>query len=343
MIEKQVFGTTKAHGEQVLVYTLTAGAYSMKVSTYGGILLSLIVPDAQGNKADVVLGFSSLAEYEKSPVYMGALIGRYANRISGGSFTIDGNTYQVPRNERGVNALHGGPEGFDTKVWHALTSEVDGVPAVHLSYTSVSGEMGFPGTVKVHVDYVLHPEGKLEIIYAANTDATTPVNLTNHSYFNLAGDGGTILNHQLQLYCDAYLPFNDNRIPTGEIKPVAETPFDFTSAKPIGTDIEQVGGYDHCFVLSERGDTLKECAYVVEPESGRSMRVLTTMEAVQFFSGNTMNGSDVSRDGIPYMQHSGFCLETQHFPDAMNHENFPNCLLKPNETYRHTTILKFNV
>ncbi|WP_422479330.1 aldose epimerase family protein [Pleomorphochaeta sp. DL1XJH-081] len=343
MIEKREFGKTTAFGEPVMAYTLTAGDYSMTVSTYGGTILNLIVPDAHGRKADIVLGYKSLSEYEKCTTYFGALIGRFANRIKGGKFTIDGRNYQVPCNDHGINSLHGGPEGLNTKIWDVLTSEVDGAPALHMSYVSEDGEMGFPGTLKVHVDYILYPEGKLEMTYAAICDRTTPVNLTNHAYFNLAGDGSDVLNHELKLYCDKYLPVDDQLIPTGEVKSVEGTPFDFTSGKTIGKDIEKAGGYDHCMVLTTKGDHLKSCAYVKEPKSGRTMKVSTTMEGVQFYSGNFLDGSDTSRDGHPYTQYTGFCLETQHFPNAMNHKDFPNCLLHPGETYKHTTLLEFNI
>lgn len=343
MIDKRVFGTTMEQREQIMLYTLTAGDYSMSVSTYGGIIVNLIVPDQYGRKADIVLGYNTLREYEEGSTYFGALIGRVANRIKGGQFSIGEREYHVPCNN-GPNALHGGPEGLNTKIWNVLTSEVDGAPAVHLSFISDDHEMGFPGTLKVHVDYILFPEGKLEITYAAVCDRITPVNLTNHSYFNLAGDGNDVLDHELQLYCDRYLPVDETLIPTGDILPVAGTPFDFTKGKRIGTDIFSFsGGYDHCMVLAEEGNHLKRCAYVKEPKTGRTMRVSTTMEGVQFYSGNFLNGKDKARDGNPYYQYAGFCLETQHFPDAVNQPNFPTCLLKPGETYKHTTLFEFNV
>ena len=342
MIDKRVYGNASEYGDQVMLYTLQAGEYTMNVSTYGGIIVNLIAPDKHGRKADIVLGYSTLGEYERSTTYFGALIGRFANRIKDGKFSIDGRNYQVPRNN-GPNALHGGPEGLHTKIWNVLTSEVDGAPALHLSYISEEGEMGFPGTLKVHVDYILFPEGKLEITYAAICDRVTPVNLTNHAYFNLAGDGNDVLDHEIQLYCDKYLPVDDTLIPTGEIRSVAGTPFDFTAGKRIGKDIDEAGGYDHCMVLTDTGDHLKRCAYVAERKTGRTMRVSTTMEGVQFYSGNFLNGTDIARDGNPYYQYAGFCLETQHFPDAMNHDNFPSCLLHPGETYKHTTLFEFNV
>ena len=343
MIEKRVFGSTQELGDQVMLYTLKAGEYEVSISTYGGIIVNLLVPDAHGHKADIVLGYDTLEGYEKGTAYFGALIGRVANRIKGGSFSVEGRQYHVPCNDNGVNALHGGPGGLHTKVWHVLTSEVDGAPAVHLSHISEAGEMGFPGTLKVHVDYILFPEGKLEITYAAIADRVTPVNLTNHAYFNLAGCEGNVLEHELQLFCDRYLPVDDQLIPTGEIVAVRDTPFDFTDGKPIGRDLVSVpGGYDHCMVLSDEGERLKRCAYVRDPKSGRSMRVYTTMEGVQFYSGNFLNGRDVGRDGTPYEKHAGFCLETQHFPDAVNQPDFPSCLLKPGETYKHTTVLEFN-
>jgi len=342
MIEKRDFGKTSEYGEPVQVYTITAGAYRLSVSTLGGTILSLETPDAQGKRENIVLGLPSVQDYEKSTTYMGSLIGRFANRIKAGKFSIDGHAYQVPCNDHGVNALHGGPEGLNTKLWNVLTSEVDGAPALHLSCISDDGEMGFPGRLKVHVDYILFPSGKLEITYAAVCDKTTPVNLTNHAYFNLAGSGD-VLDHELQLYCNAYLPVDDELIPTGEVRSVVDTPFDFTAGKPIGKDLEEAGGYDHCMVLTDTGDHLKPCAYVRDPKSGRTMKVSTTMVGVQFYSGNFLDGSDVSPAGTPYGKHAGFCLETQQYPDAMNHDNFPSCLLRPGETYKHTTLLEFNV
>lgn len=344
MITKRVHGTTRDYREQVMLYTLTAGEYEMSVSTYGATIVDLIAPDAFGRRANIVLGYRTFEEYERGTRFFGAMIGRVANRIRGGTFSIGEATYHVPCNERGVNALHGGAEGLHTRLWNVLTSEVDGAPAVHLSYITEAGENGFPGTLKVHVDYILYPEGRLEITCAAICDQITPVSLTNHSYFNLAGDGNDVLDHELRLRCDRYLPVDDSQIPTGEILPVKGTLFDFTRPKRIGKEIFSLqGGYDHCMVLAEEGDHLKEFAYVTESKTGRTMRVSTTMEAVQFYSGNHLDGTDKARDGNPYTQYAGFCLETQHYPDAVNHAHFPSSLVHPGETYKHTTLFEFNV
>lgn len=341
MIHKTPHGTTK-NGEKAFLYTLEAGPYTATISTYGGTIVSLIAPDRDGKPGDVVLGYRTLGEYEQSATYFGALIGRFANRIAQGMFTLDGKTYLIPTNDGGVNALHGGTVGFDKRLWSALTSEVDGAPGLHLSLHSPDGEMGFPGNMRVYVDYLLRPAGELVINYAGTVDHRCPVNLTNHAYFNLAAKGD-ILAHRLRLACDRYLPVNRYLIPTGEIAYVGETPFDFTEAKPIGRDIGQVGGYDHCMVLDGKGEQLKECAYAEEPGSGRTLTVLTTMEAVQFYSGNFLGGGDIGKDGKPYRKHGGFCLETQHYPDAMNHPNFPTCILEPGESFRHTTVYRFGV
>jgi len=326
-----------------VVHTLTVGDYQMSVCSYGGALMSIIVPDQYGRKANVLLELPSVAAFQKTAAYINLLIGRFANRIAHGTFTIDGTSYQIPCNERGVNALHGGGEGFHCKQWKTLTSENDDHAAVHLSYFSKDGEMGFPGNLQADVDYVLYDSGRLEVTYSATCDQVCPVNLTNHAYFNLAGDGTDVLDHEMQLFCDAYLPVNEHKIPTGEIASVTGTPFDFTTAKRIGKDMGALDGYDHCMVLAEKGDELKPCAYVKEHKSGRTMRVSTTMEGVQFYTGNNLKGLDVSPEGNPYTRHTGFCLETQHFPNAMNEEHFPDCLLRPGEIYRHTTVFEFNV
>lgn len=342
MITKKKYGTTAKTHEQVDLYTLKAGSYSVSILTYGGVITSLLVPDKQGNIADVVLGYGSLTEYEQSTTYFGFLIGRFANRIRGGQFSIEGKDYQIPRNDNGINTLHGGPEGLHTKVWDATTSTAGDSPTLHLALVSPDGDMGFPGNLTVNVDYTLFSQGKLEIAYRATTDQATPLNLTNHSYFNLAGDGKDIRNHILQLDCDAYIPVDATLIPTGEVLPVVNTPFDFTKAKRIGEDLEAAGGYDHCMVLSDRSEHLRRCASVTEPTTGRTMTVSTTLPGVQFYTGNFLNGSDISKNNVPYNKHAGFCLETQHFPNAMNHANFPNCILKPTETYKHTTVFEFN-
>ncbi|HHU89050.1 MAG TPA: galactose mutarotase [Spirochaetales bacterium] len=341
MIKKEYYGITSQTNEVVDKYTLEMGEYSLSVITWGGTITSLIVPDKKGKKGEVTLGYATLKEYEANIPYFGTLVGRYANRIKEGKFSIDGVKYQVPLNDNGLNALHGGSVGFNSKVWSAESEEDEEKATLKLHLFSADGEMGFPGNLNVNVTYVLYKTGTLEIDYKATSDKTTPVNLTNHTYFNLAGKG-TILDHTLQLECDGYLPVDDNLIVTGEILGVEGTPFDFREAKAIGRDIEVAGGYDHCFVLTDKDGGLKEFAYVKEPVSGRTMRLYTTMPGVQLYSGNFLNGNDVGRDGKPYHKHSGFCLETQHLPDAVNFPHFPNSLLKPGETYNHKTVIVFN-
>jgi aldose 1-epimerase len=341
MVSKRLHGVLDS-GEQVMLYTLEAGAYKVEISTYGGTIVRLWTPDRQGVSGDVVLGYDSLAEYGPSTTYFGAIIGRYANRIARGRFTIDGKTYAVPRNDHGLNALHGGTIGFDRRVWAALTSEADGAPGLHLSLFSADGEMGFPGNMRAYVEYILKPSGGLEIGYSVTCDQKCPVNLTNHSYFNLAC-GGDILGHQMMLDCDRYVPVASDLIPTGVVVPVSGTAFDFTTPKKIGHDIERAGGYDHCMVLRECDGRLREFAMVMDPFSGRMMKVSTTKPAVQLYTGNFLNGKVAGKGGVRYPKHGGFCLETQYFPDAMNQSAFPNCILMPGEEYQHTTVYQFGV
>ena len=321
MITTTLFGQTKT-GEDVHLFTLKNHDIEVQITNYGGIIVSILVPDKHNVKKNIVLGYKSLQEYEEGTSYFGALIGRVANRIHNGTYVLDGKTYRIPLHKDTPNALHGGPEGFNTKVWDAVPSE----NTLHLSYVSADGEMGFGGTVDVQVDYTLTEKGALEIAYQATTNSPTPINLTNHSYFNLTGEEVSILNHHLYLNCDRYLPVDEDLIPTGEIKEVAGTEFDFTTSKAI-----EKGVYDHCMVLQDSEDALKECAYVKEVESGRTLRVLTTMEGVQFYSGNFLEHKN-----------TGFCLETQRFPDAVNQENFPSTILHPGETYRELTVFEFN-
>ncbi len=342
MITKEKYGFTTLGNKEVEKYTLEKGPFVVSVITLGGTVVSIKTPNRAGEMGEITLGYGTLEEYEHNTTFFGTLVGRFANRIKGGKFSIDGKDYQVPLNDNGINSLHGGPEGFHSKVWQASTAEDGEKASLVLTYLSRDGEMGYPGNLDVKVTYNLYKEGKLEIDYLATTDKTTPVSLTNHAYFNLAGHGD-ILNHTLKLYCDAYLPVDENLIVSGALRSVKETPFDFTQEKKIGTDIEQVGGYDHCYVLTDQSNILKKCAYVKEEVSGRTMAVYTTLPGVQLYSGNFLNGTDKSPEGLPYEKHAGFCLETQHFPDAMNHPHFPNCLLKPQEVYSHKTVFEFNV
>ncbi|MGK5680982.1 aldose epimerase family protein [Actinoplanes sp. URMC 104] len=318
----------------------------VRILTYGGILQSIEVPGRDGEVANVVLGFSSLQEYVDNPgPYFGALIGRYANRIARGQFELDGAMWQVPVNN-GPNSLHGGATGFDKRIWSAAPT-ADGLVLTHVS---PDGDQGYPGTLTATVTYTLTDDG-LRLHYRATTDAPTVVNLTNHSYFNLAGEGsGSIYDHVLQLNAAAYTPVDATAIPTGEIAPVDGTPMDFRTPTPIGERIrageEQLlisGGYDHNWVLDDPGAGLRLAARVVDPGSGRTLEVHTTEPGVQFYSGNFLDGTFAGTSGRAYRQGDGFALETQHFPDSPNRDTFPSTVLRPGETYESTTVLKFGL
>ncbi len=345
---KMDFGKTP-DGTPVERYTLSHGKITAKVMTYGAILTELDVPDREGKSGDVVLGFDSLAGYLAEHPYFGATVGRVANRIGGAKFTLDGKDYALAANN-GPNTLHGGLKGFDKAVWKA--EEVSGAagPAVKFTYRSKDGEEGFPGNLDVAVTYTVLEDG-VRIDYTATTDKATPINLTNHSYFNLAGPAsGTILKHQLQLAADRYTPGDAGMIPTGKIATVKGTPLDFTALTTIGERIAQIpgdpaakdpGGYDHNFVLPP-GDPsqVRFAAKVFEPSTGRLMTVLTTEPGIQFYTGNFLDGT-VKGKGVTYAKHQAFCLETQHFPDSINQPSFPSTVLKPGQTYRTTTIYRF--
>ena len=332
-IDKEYFGRTA--GTEVYRYSLNdERGYHVDIITYGGAITSLWAPDRSGVFGDIVLGFESLEEYTSNPRYFGALIGRHANRIAQGRFTLDGVEYQLPQNN-GANHLHGGFRGFDKRVWNA--EEGDGV--LHLSYFSKDGEEGYPGNVEAFVDYRL-TDGELRIEYRATTDRDTIVNLTNHSYFNLKGDG-TILKHELTLNADHFTPVSDDLIPTGEIKSVADTPMDFRHGRAIGSEIGLISGYDHNFVLNDWDGSLKSAARLYEPVSGRVLEILTTQPGIQFYSGNFLDGSFIGKNGVPYVKYAGLCLEPQHFPDAPNHPNFPSTVLRAGEEYRQTTVFRF--
>ncbi len=349
-IEVSNFGTLPDSSVAKL-YTLKNGSgMTVKITDFGGIITSLEVPDKNGTPGEVTLGVPTLEDYLKGTPFFGALVGRYGNRIANGEFTLEGKKYTLFKNN-GPNALHGGKKGFDKVLWTSEAVEGD-EPALKLRYTSADGEEGYPGTLSVEVTYTLQKDNALRIDYRATTDKTTVVNLTNHTYFNLAGDGsGDILNHEVVLKADQFLPVNTTLIPTGELKDVKGTPFDFTTAHKIGERIddtkdEQIkagGGYDHCWVLNESATPLKNFATVTEAGSGRVMEVLTTEPAVQFYTGNFLNGSVTGRNGKGYEKRSGFCLETQHFPDSPNQPAFPSTVLKPNEVYESTTVYKFSV
>jgi aldose 1-epimerase len=343
-ITKSDFGQT-ADGTKVDLYTLTnAHGVVAKITNYGGIVTELHVPDKAGAMADVVLGFDDLKGYLGTHPFFGALVGRVANRIAKGRFTLDGKDYTLAVNN-GPNALHGGEKGFDKRVWQAVTaSGAGGAPALRLTYHSANGEEGYPGNLDATVTYTLTDDNALRIDYEAKTDQATPVNLTNHSYFNLAGQGhGTILDHVLMIAADYYTPVDNTLIPTGELKPVKGTPFDFTTPTPIGARIQQAGGnpvgYDHNYVLRPNA---KPAVRVRDPKSGRVMEMTTTEPGVQFYTGNFLDGTVKGKGGVAYPQYGGFCLEAQHFPDSVHHSNFPSVILRPGQTYRQTTQYKFS-
>jgi aldose 1-epimerase len=343
-VTKSEFGNMP-DGTKVEIYTLEEGALKARVMTYGARLVSLEVPDRGGKIADIVLGYESLAGYTADPKsYFGAIVGRYGNRIAHASFTLDGKRYQLPAND-GVNTLHGGIKGFDKLLWQGHE-----IPhGVELTLVSKDGDQGFPGTLTARVRYTLEAHA-LKIEYFATTDKDTVLNLTNHSYFNLAGEGqGDILNHLVMIPADRYTPVDSNLIPTGELAPVAGTPLDFHHPTAIGArindDNEQLklaGGYDHNYVLNGKMGTMQQAARVVEPTTGRVLTVETTQPGVQFYSGNFLDGTLHGKHGHIYGKHAGFCLETQHFPDSPNHPKFPTSELKPGETYHNVTVLTFS-
>ena len=334
-------------GKKVSLYTLTnKNGVQVKITNYGGIVTSWITPDKNGAKSDIVLGFDSLQGYLSKPPYFGAIIGRYGNRIGKAQFKLDGNTYKLAANN-GVNSLHGGEKGFDKVVWDATASSDN--TSLTLNYLSKDGEEGFPGNLKVTVTYTLTDDDELLIQYDAETDKATPVNLTNHSYFNLTGDvSNTILNHTVWIDADKFTPVDNTLIPTGELKPVKGTPFDFTTPHRIGERIESVpgaapGGYDHNFVLNNQDNSLKLVAYVTDSVSGRKLEVFTTEPGLQFYTGNFLNGSIISRDGKAINKNSAFCLETQHYPDSPNKPDFPSVILNPGDKYHTETKYKVSV
>lgn len=336
--------------EDVTLFTLQNGAVEAQITNYGGIIVSLKVPDRNGKTADVVLGKDTLAEYEAGHPFFGTITGRYANRIANGSFQIDGRTYQINRRGDKGHSLHGGVEGFDKKVWtaEAVTKQGESVGVV-MRYTSADGEEGFPGELKCVVSYWLTKDQTLRIDYEATTSKPTVVNLTNHSYFNLGGhDSGDILDHVLTLHADRYTVTNKDLIPTGEVALLKGTPLDFSTATRIGERIDvdfealKFGlGYDHNYVLGSAGAGLKPCALVKEPNSGRVMKVATTCPAVQLYTANHMN-KVAGKGGAVYPLRAAFCLETQHYPDSPNHPSFPTTLLRPGEPYRQSTTFRFS-
>ncbi len=344
-IETSSFGQMP-DGTPVKLYTLrNAQGITVKVTDYGLIITELWVPDRNGKAGNVVLGFDTLDRYLNGHPFFGAIAGRVANRIANARFTIDGKEYTVTRNSN-PNHIHGGAKGFDKKVWTATPMPVtQDDAAVEFSCLSPDGEEGYPGNLTVTVRYTLTARGELRIDYSATTDKPTPVNLTNHSYFNLAG-AGDVLGHELTLAADFYTPSDEALIPTGEIRTVKGTPLDFTQTTTIGARAAQTGlkpgGYDHNFVLRGGGQSLALAATVFEPTTGRVLEALTTEPGVQLYTANHLDGSIVGTGGVKYPRHAGFCLETQHYPDSVNQPHFPSVVLRPGQTYRTTTVFRFS-
>ena len=344
-VERMEFGKTP-DGKTVDLYVLNNGRVTVKVMTYGGIITEVLVPDRHGKVADVVLGFDSLDGYLSKNPHFGAITGRVANRIAKGRFTLDGKEYKLALNN-GPNSLHGGLKGFDKVVWKAEDVSGAAGPAVKMSYLSPDGEEGYPGNLSITVTYTLTADDAIKIDYSATTDKATPVNLTNHSYFNLAGDdSGSILDHELTLAADEYTPSDATLIPTGEIKSVKGTPLDFTSPTAIGSRFSQIKadpvGYDDNYVIRPDKTSPAFTARVVDPKSGRMLEMYTTEPGVQFYTSNFLDGTLKGKKGTVYKQYQAFCLEAQHFPDSINQPKFASIVLRPGATYSQTTIYKFS-
>lgn len=337
-------------GRDIHLFTLRNKAgMEVQITDYGGYIVSLMAPDRTGKHEPMTLGVPTCADYLKGTPSFGPIIGRFGNRIANAKFSLEGKEYTLAANTIG-NHIHGGRVGFDKKLWAATPVKGD-EPALKLRYTSPDGEEGYPGTLAVEVTYTLQKDNALRIDYQATTDKSTVLNLTNHAYFNLSGMKRDVMNHELMLKADHYLPTNAAQIPTGEIRPVADTPFDFTKLTTIGTRINDTTdtqikyghGYDHCWVFPDASKKLKLGAVVYEPVSGRVMEMYTTEPGVQLYTANHLSGKIRGKEGIAYPRRFGFCLETQHFPDSPNQPAFPTTTLKPGETYRSTTMYKFSV
>ena len=349
-IERSPYGVLPS-GDSVHLFTLTnANGVEMRMMNYGGIVISLKTPDRNGVMGDIVLGFDSLSGYVQSSPYFGALVGRYANRIRKGTFTLDSVTYTLPVNN-GANSLHGGIKGFDKVVWHAEPKQDTSGVGVVLTYTSKDGEEGYPGTLAVRVTYTLTDRNQFVVDYHATTDKATPVNLTQHTYFNLAGDSsGDIRNHELMLNADAFIPVDTTLIPTGKLEPVAGSPFDFRTPIAIRDQVNDTnpqltiaGGIDHTFVINRSAPGLVHAARLVEPTSGRTLDVHTTEPGIQIYTGNFLDGTVIGKGGHVYRHRDAICLETQHFPDSPNQPAFPSTILRPGEEYTSRTVYTFGV
>ena len=349
-IEKKQFGTTK-EGQNVDQYLFKSkSGMQISIITYGGIITSWTAADKNGDYKDIVLGYNTLEEYETETPYFGALIGRYGNRIANGRFSLNDTTYTLAVNN-GVNHLHGGLKGFDKVVWEAESMTSDTEASLVLKYLSKDMEEGYPGNLATTVTYTLNDHNELEVKYEAITDKTTIVNLTQHSYFNLTADfNQTVLDHELSINADSFIPVDETLIPFGNLSDVSQTPFDFRASKRIGQHINDENtqlinglGYDHCWALNDQDKGMRFAASAYEPVSGRLLEVFTDEPGIQFYSGNFLDGSLPSKSGGVYEQRTGFCLETQHYPDSPNQENFPSVVLHPDEKYESTTTFKLSV
>lgn len=347
-VSKTPFGST-SNGTAVDLFTLeNSSGMQAKITNYGGIITQLHVPDQNGELGDVVLGYDKLSSYIKASPYFGCIAGRYANRIAKGQFKIGETTYNLATNN-GDNHLHGGNVGFDKQVWAAKEVTGLGKAGIELTYLSKDGEEGYPGNLASKVTYWLTNQNELEIEYEAKTDKATPINLTHHSYFNLAGEGsGNILGHEVEIFANTFVPTDAGNIPLGELKKVTGTPFDFLTPHKIGERIEEKNqqlefgkGYDHNWVINDSGNSLNLAARVTEPRTGRVMEVLTDQPGIQFYTGNFLDGSNIGKENKIYNHRNAFCLETQVHPDSPNQPDFPNSILKPGETYRHVCIYRF--
>ena len=342
-IKKKRFGLL-ADGTKIHLYTISNGKMSVSVTDYGCIITSIVVPDKVQKKVDLALGFSTLDGFINDNVCFGAIVGRFANRIGGASFSIDGQKYELDKNDNGVNTLHGGFFRWDKKVWKAEPVETPYGCGICFARKSFDGEQGFPGNVEVSITYTLNSMNELTLEYEAHTDKATPINITNHAYFNLKGhDGGSIADHRLTLHCPHYLEVDDKLIPTGSLISVENTPFDFRKAKLIGADLDKVGvGYDHCFCVDAYKDDgmLRLVAELEEPASGRRMEVRSTLPGIQFYTGNYIEGIK-GKNGFLYHSHDALCLETEAYPDAPNKDSFPSAIVRPNEKYHQITQYSF--
>ena len=346
-VEQERFGARD--GRPVILYTLkNSHGMEVRAMNYGGIIQAIRVPDRKGNFADIVLGHDTAEGYMPNPPYIGAIVGRYANRIANGTFTLDGKTYNLPKND-GPNTLHGGTtRTFDKVMWES--QPIKDKNGVLFEFLSKDGDDGFPGNLRMKVSYVLTDSNELVIDYEATTDKATPINVSQHSYFNLKGEGnGDILDHEVMINADSFTPVDKNLIPTGELRPVKGTPLDFTKPTRIGTRIDDnyeqlvlAHGYDHNFVINRKGAGMTLAARVYDPSTGRTLEVSTTQPAVQFYTGNFLDGTVTGKEGHVYKRRFGFCLETQHYPDSPNHPDFPNTILRPGETFHQVTAFKFS-